>query len=152
MSLTPAQPAPRRNRGCLWGCLAMIAFLALPLLLAAGYGGWFLYQGYRHDPVLRAVGEMLRHDGMAAQVLGDHIRITGVEGSAVFFSYLPGHHETGHYILDLEGSRGGGTLAVDAHEDHGQLKVERMILTAPDGGRFDLLHHVIQSVPETDSI
>ena len=49
----PRRRAP--SHGCLWGCLAVLAFILLPVLLAAGYGGWFFYQGYRRDPVLRAV-------------------------------------------------------------------------------------------------
>jgi hypothetical protein len=80
--MTMTQQAPRRSNGCLWGCLAVLAIIFLPLIAAGGYGAWFLYQGFRHDPVLRTVAELARRDGLAHQVLGDGIHITGVEGNA----------------------------------------------------------------------
>ena len=76
--------APRRSNGCLWGCLAVMAFIFLPVILAGGYGAWFLYQGFRNDPVLRAVTELTRQDGLAHQVLGNDIEVTGVEGNVFF--------------------------------------------------------------------
>src|SRR6185312_13836505 len=70
MAMTQQQ-APRRSNGCLWGCLAVLAFIFLPLIAAGGYGAWFLYQGFRHDPVLCTVTELARRDGLAHQILGD---------------------------------------------------------------------------------
>ena len=84
-------PRPRQpvsGHGCLFGCLGALAVLLLPELLVSAYGAWFFYQGFRHDPVLQAVSELVRHDGMAEQVLGEDIRITGVEGNA--FSFMSG--------------------------------------------------------------
>ena len=90
----------------------MILLLALPPTLMGGYGAWFLWDGYRRDPVMRLVGEMVREDGMARQVLGSGAVVTGMEGN--FFSWMPGH--TSHsYVVTLQGPKGEGRLAVTSH-------------------------------------
>ena len=61
---TPYYP-PRRSHGCLWGCLILLLIFVLPPALLGGYGAWFLWDGYRHSPVLRVVNELVREDGMA---------------------------------------------------------------------------------------
>ena len=150
MTVNTYSAPPRRSHGCLWGCLAILAFIFLPLLVAAGYSGWFFYQGYSHDPVLRGVVELVRKDGMAEAALGENIHITGVQGSAL--SYVLGS-ESGSYVVTLAGSKGEGSLHVTAHSDHGHLTVERMMLDAPSGDHYDLLHHNIQPAQTpTDSI
>jgi hypothetical protein len=134
----PAYP-PRRSHGCLWGCLILILILALPPALIGGYGAWFLWQGYRRDPVLRVAGELVRQDGMAQQVLGSGATVTGVEGN--FFSWMPG--QTNHsYVVSLEGPKGEGRLAVLWHQAGMESpKLDTAILTGPDGRRYDLLKH-----------
>ena len=63
MPQTVSPPPPReRGNGCLWGCLILLLILAVPPALIGGYGSWFLWQGYRRDPVLRLVGEMVREE------------------------------------------------------------------------------------------
>ena len=134
---------PRHNRGCLWGCFAVLAFAFLPVLLAAITGGWFIYQGYRRDPVLQGVVALVRRDGMAEAVLGENIHVTGMEGSAL--TYMWGNGESGgSYVVDLAGSKGQGALHVTAHSRRGRLSVESMILDGPYGDHYDLLHHVAQ--------
>jgi Cytochrome oxidase complex assembly protein 1 len=140
MTVMQQSPTPRRH-GCLWGCLAILAVFLLPVALAAGYGAWFWYEGYRHDPVLRGVADLVRHDGMAEQVLGQNIRIEGVEGSAL--AYVWGQ-ESGAYVVLLAGSKGQGALHVTANEQSGRLDVQSMILDGPDGAHYDLLHHTVQ--------
>jgi hypothetical protein len=120
----------------------VLAFIFLPVLLAAGYSSWFLYQGYRRDPLLQSVVELVRKDGMAETVLGEDIHVTGIEGSA--FSYMWGRGQSGSYVADLEGSKGRGALHVTARTDHGRLSVQSMILDGPGGARYDLLHHTVQ--------
>jgi hypothetical protein len=146
-SAPPPSYPPRRGHGCLWGCLILLLILVIPPLLMGGYGAWFLWQGYRSDPVLRVVGEMVREDGMAQQVLGSGAVVTGVEGNV--FSWMPGH--TSHsYDVTLEGPKGQGRLAVTSH--HSDLegsKLDGAILTGPDGRRYDLLKH--QALPSDDS-
>jgi hypothetical protein len=154
--MSVATPSPgRTNRGCLWGCLAVLAFVFLPLLLAAGYGGWFLTQGYARDPVLRGVVQLVRRDGMAEAVLGENIHITGIAGSAL--SYMWGgpmwNDEAGSYVVLLAGDKGQGALHVTARTQQGRLTVERMILDGPHGDHYDLLHHTAQpGNSPTDSI
>ena len=144
--------APRRSNGCLWGCLAVIAVVALPFILAGGYGAWFLYQGFRHDPVLRTVTMLLRRDGLAHQVLGDDIRVSGIEGNA--FSFVPGLGTHTDYEVTLSGDKASGTLDVEADTSHGRIDIKSMILTMPHGGRYDLLRNLVLQQPrgETDSI
>ncbi len=136
---------PRRSNGCLWGCLAVLAFIFLPVILAGGYGAWFLYQGFRHDPVLRTVTELTRRDGLAHQVLGDDIQVTGVTGNA--FSFAPGFGSRTEYEVTVEGDKSSGTLDVEANMPHGQVQIRSMVLTTPNGGRYDLLHNVVLTEP-----
>jgi hypothetical protein len=135
-------PPPRSSHGCLWGCLAVLAFIFLPVLLAAGYGSWFFYQGYRRDPVLQAVVQLVRRDGMAQAVLGENIHVTGIEGSAL--SYIWGSESSGSYAVDVAGSKGRGALHITAFSRRGRLTVQSMMLDGPNGDHYDLLHHVAQ--------
>jgi hypothetical protein len=146
--MTVTQQTPRRSNGCLWGCLAVLAFIFLPVMVAGGYGAWFLYQGFRHDPVLRTVTELTRRDGLAHQILGDDIEVTGVTGNA--FSFVPNIGSRADYQVTVEGDKASGTLDVEADTAHGQVNIRSMILTTPNGGRYDLLHNVVLTEP-TDS-
>ena len=143
--MTMTQQAPRRSNGCLWGCLAILAFIFLPVIVAGGYGAWFLYQGFRHDPVLRTVNELVRRDGLAHQVLGDDIHVTGVDGNA--FSFVPGRGARTDYEVTLTGDKASGNLDVEADTSHGQVQIKSMILTLPNGGRYDLLHNIVLTEP-----
>jgi hypothetical protein len=151
-SVPPAQYPPRRGHGCLWGCLIVILILVIPPLLAAGYGAWYLWHGYRQDPVLRLAGELVREDGMAEQVLGYGAVVTGIEGN--IFSWMPGL-ASDSYEVALQGPKGPGHLSVSAHHSGlGPLKLDSAILTGPDGKRYDLLKHQAlpgegQGAPET---
>jgi hypothetical protein len=141
----PTYP-PRRGNGCLWGCLILAAILLLPPILAGGYGAWFLFDGYKRDPVLRVVGELVREDGMAQQVLGYGAVVTGVEGNV--FSWMPGR-SSHDYEIALQGPKGEGHLAVVSHQSgFGGFKLDSAILTGPDGRRYDLLKH--QVLPSDD--
>jgi hypothetical protein len=134
-------PAPRSRHGCLFGCLGALAIVALPVVLVSAYSAWFFYQGFRNDPGLRAVIELVRQDGMAEQVLGENIRITGVDGSAL--SFVPGIGTHSAYSVALTGSRASGNLAVESEIVRGRAHIETMILTGPDGTHYDLMHHTI---------
>lgn len=141
MTIAPTPPPPRSGHGCLFGCLGALAIFLLPVLLVSAYGAWFVYQGYRHSPVLQAVTELVRHDGTAGQVLGDNIHITGVEGDSFSFMTQWGSHSA--YVVSLAGSKASGTLAVAADTLQGHLQVQSMILVGPDGTRYDLMQHTI---------
>jgi hypothetical protein len=140
--MTMTQPAPRRSNGCLWGCLALLLVFFLPVVLAGGYGAWFLWQGFRNDPVLRTVAELTRKDGLARRVLGDGIHVTGVAGNA--FSFVPGLGSHIDYEVAIAGSRATGVLDVEADTARGRVEIRTLILTLPDGARYDLLKdHVL---------
>jgi hypothetical protein len=91
--------------------------------------------------VMRTVSELVRRDGLAHQVLGDDVHVVGMTGNA--FSYVPGMGSHSAYEVRLEGSKAEGTLAVEADTRHGRVNLTTMILTASDGGRYDLLHNQI---------
>jgi hypothetical protein len=146
---TLPEPRPRRSNGCLWGCLVIIAVIAVPSLLAGGYSAWFLYRGFRHDPVLRMVTVQLNRDGLAHQLLGDDIHVTGVEGNA--FSFMPGRGSHADYEVGLAGDKASGTLDVEADTSHGRVDIKSMILTMPRGGRYDLLRNLVLQQPRLDT-
>jgi hypothetical protein len=137
----PAQQPhyPKRGNGCLWGCLILLLIFCLPPVLLGGYGAWFLYDGYRHNPVLRVVDELVRDDGLAQQVLGRGATVTQVEGNV--FSWMPGRTGNDFDVL-LEGPKGEGRLAVRSHQPtFGAPVLDSAILAGPDGRRYDLLTH-----------
>ncbi|HJS45011.1 MAG TPA: hypothetical protein VJ753_01300 [Rhizomicrobium sp.] len=131
---------PRNNNGCLWGCLILLLILCLPPVLLGGYGVWFLYDGYKHNPVLKLVGELVRDDGLAQRVLGHGAVVTEVEGNV--FSWVPGTTSNDLGVV-LEGPKGEGRLAVKSHQpSSGPPILDSAILTGPDGRRYDLLQHL----------
>jgi hypothetical protein len=142
---TPSYPPQKRGNGCLWGCLIVMLIFALPPVLLGGYGAWFLYDGYKRNPLMRVVGELVRNDGMAQQVLGRGAVVTGVEGNV--FHWIPGKSNTENYVVLLEGPKGEGHLDVTAHHSlFGPSSMDSAILTGPDGRRYDLLKH--QQLPD----
>lgn len=128
-----------RSNGCLWGCLGVLLIVALPLIVSWGYGAWFLYRGFRESPMMRTAIELTQKDGLAQRVMGRPITVIGVEGNA--FSFVVGVGARSNYVLRLEGPRGVGTLAVTAHTEGAQAKMDALELTGPDGQHYDLLHH-----------
>jgi hypothetical protein len=128
-----------RSHGCLFGCLGVLLIVMLPVIVSWGAGAWFLWQGFRTSPAIRTAIEMTQHDGLAQRVLGQPIVITGMEGNS--FSFVAGIGARSSYVLRLEGPRGIGTLAVTSHMEAARAKIETLMLTGPDGQRYDLLHH-----------
>ena len=144
-SAPPPYYPPRRSNGCLWGCLIVLLLMFLPMIAAGGYGAWFFMDGYKRNPVLRVVGELVAHDGMARQVLGDGAVVTGIAGN--YFSWMPGSSSNAYDVL-LDGPKGEGHLAVTSHSGFMGPKLDSAILTGPDGRRYDLLKHdVLPSEP-----
>lgn len=133
----PRQERRRGGRGCLLGCLGVLVIVAAPLLFAWGYSAWFLYTGFRDTPMMRTITELTGRDRLAQQVLGPPVTVVGMEGN--FFSYMPGGGSRSEYLLRLQGSRATGTLSVATGAGRGPAAIERMILTGPDGRRYDLL-------------
>ena len=146
--MTVAQPQPplyppRRSgcgTGCLVGCLALLALLWLPVILAGGWGIWLWNTGLRHDPSFRLVAELVRQDGLVAQVLGNGSTVSGIDASN--FGWMPGLAEH-DYDVTLEGPKGEGHLAVKSHAGLTGPQLDSAILTGPDGRRYDLLKHQI---------
>jgi hypothetical protein len=121
------------------GCLILVLIVTVPPILAAGYGAWYLWEGYRHYPAYRLAADLVRRDGMTQQVLGPSPVITGVEGNV--FSWMPGLAAEG-FDVTLEGPKGEGHLAIiEHHSGSGPPQLDGAILTGPDGRRYDLLKH-----------
>ena len=140
--MTPA-PAPQyqapRRHGCLTGCLIVLLIVTVPPILAAGYGAWYLWEGYRHNPAYRLAADLVSRDGMTADVLGPGAVITGVDGNV--FSWMPGI-ASDSYVVTLEGPKGEGRLAItEHHSEFGPPHLDGAVLTGPDGRRYDLLTH-----------
>jgi hypothetical protein len=134
----PSYPPPRRN-GCLMGCLIVFLIVTVPPILGAGYGAWYLWQGWRHNPAYRLAADLVRNDGMAQQVLGEDPVITGVEGNV--FSWMPGLARDSYAVV-LEGPKGEGHLAItEHHSGFGSPVLDSAILIGPDGRRYDLMKH-----------
>ena len=134
----PQYPPPRRS-GCLIGCLVLMLIVTVPPILAAAYGVWYLWEGYRHNPAYRFAADLVRGDGMIRQVLGADPVIIGVEGNV--FSWVPGLASEG-FDVTLEGPKGEGQLAIiEHHSGSGPPQLDGAILTGPDGRRYDLLKH-----------
>jgi hypothetical protein len=127
---------PRRY-GCLLGCLGVMVLVSAPFIFAWGYSAWFLYSGFRDSPMMRTIVEMTERDGLAQQVLGAPIVVMGLQGNV--FTYIPGRGTRDEYTLLLQGARAMGTLSVATGSGAGRAKIESMILTGPDGRRYDLL-------------
>ena len=134
---SPPQYPPRRN-GCLWGCLILVLIVTVPPVLAVGYGAWYFWEGYRHNPAYRLAVDLVRHDGMAQQVLGQGVVVTGVVGNV--FHWIPGQSNHDDYDVTLQGSKGEGYLSMTSHlSGLDGWKLDSAILTGPDGRRYDLL-------------
>lgn len=138
MSQSDRSLPPRRSNGCLWGCAALFVILTLPVLVAGGTWAWFFYQGWRHDPAVRLARELVERDGLARQVLGTPIIVTGVEGNA--WSWTT-QGQSNAAILSLSGPKGEGTLEIHSHQDRSGPALDEATLTGPSGRKFDLLHH-----------
>jgi hypothetical protein len=132
----PLPPRPRGGRGCFPGCLWVGALIVVAIVGTAGYFGWYFYTGYKNDPVLQAVVHGLERDHIAQEVLGDPIVLTGIEGTN-FSTEIEGG-QTASYVAKLHGPKGDGTIMVTVHHQNGRDRLVTLILTGPDGRRYDL--------------
>jgi hypothetical protein len=124
--------------------MAVLLVFSLPALFAA----WFFWRGWGHDPALAAATELVRRDGIAHQVLGEDIHVTGIESRN--FAYAWGLFSENAYTVDLEGSSGSGTLDIRSHTGRSGVKIDTLRLTGPDGRRYDLMTHaILPSAPGT---
>lgn len=138
MSSLPDPVPPRRGNGCLFGCLALILVVALPVVLAAGYGTWRLTRGAQNDPVVQLARDLVSRDGMTRQLLGAPVTVTGVTGNG--WSWASGVGASHAYVLSLAGPNGQASLEIRARAGAGGPRLDQAILVTPDGLRFDLLH------------
>ncbi len=143
-------PPPRRSHGCLWGCLGVVL---LAILLGGGamlWSGWYVYQGFKSDPAMQTVVAIVQSNRTARDVLGDNIAVLDVQ-SERFTATLGQHNEkSATYTAQLQGSKGRGELHVTLHATTGALKVVSMILTGPDGTRYNLTDNTL--TPSNNSI
>lgn len=100
------------------------------------YGGWFLFSGFRNDPVLHGVMDTVNGDRIARAVLGDNIEITSLESSSFNSDITTGKHAA--YVARVRGSKGEGTLAITVDTLSGRTHVTSIVLTGPDGSTYDL--------------
>ena len=140
-------PPPRRSHGCLWGCLALAILLAVVGGGTAWWGEWYLTQGVRADPLLQKAMNVVRMSSTARDVLGDNIQIESVE-SEHFVSTL-GNGKTATYTATLRGTKGEATLHATLHSDGTGMKIVSIILTGPDGSRYNLTDETQSPPPKS---
>jgi hypothetical protein len=126
----PGEPRPHHH-GCLWGCLGLVLIVGLGIASMLGYSMWYVYTGFKNDPRLQSIMEVVRHDPRAEDVLGRNIHIVEVETHTFAFSTGLGDKAT--YTLRLAGSSGDGELKVDMDLSKKPAKVTVMVLTGEDG-------------------
>lgn len=148
MTETTPLPPPKRGNGCLWGCLGLVVIIVLPIMGIAGYGSWLVYHSVTSDAGLRTVVKNLAGQGITKQVLGDQVHLVSVDGGALSGTAFSGEHAL--YILHLRGSKGDGTATVIADLSFAGIHVTSMILTGPDGTRYDIFRHTL--IPPKNSI
>ena len=143
-------PPPRRSHGCLWGCLGVVLLAAVLGGGAMLWSGWYVTQGFKSDPALVNVLAVVNTNRTAHDVLGDNIQVLDVESERVA-AILGQHREkTATYTAQLQGSKGRGELHVTLHATGGAMKVVSMILTGPDGTRYNLTDNTL--TPSNTSI
>ena len=125
------QPPPRRNNGCLWGCLGTLVAIAVVVAGVFGFGAWYFYKGFERDVRLQTIMLTVRGDATAQAVLGKNIKLLEVEVHT--YDYSTGRGGTASYVLRLAGSEGEGELKVNLDLKGDSVKVTLMILTGKDG-------------------
>jgi hypothetical protein len=143
-------PPPRRSHGCLWGCLGVIL---LAVLLGGGsllWTGWWVYEGFKPDPAMERVLTAVRTNPTAHDVLGDNIKVLDVQSERFTAMFGVHREKSATYTAELEGSKGRGQLHVTLHATGGTMKVVTMILTGPDGTRYNLTNNTL--TPSNSSI
>jgi hypothetical protein len=129
-------PVPRRSHGIVWGCVVSVILIAALVGGLMLYGGWFFYEGFRHDRDLETALAAVRGNPVAHAVLGDGIAIEDMESET--FSATTGNGKTVSYTVRLRGNRGQGQLHIMLHSAGGDMKIVSMVLTGPDNARYNL--------------
>jgi hypothetical protein len=129
--------------------------ILIAALLGGGsllWTGWSLYQDVGSGPATEKVLALVKSNPTARDVLGDNIKVLDVQ-SERFTAVLGDHKEkSATYTADLQGSKSHGQLHVTLHaaDGNGAMKVVSMILTGPDGTRYNLTDNTL--TPSNDSI
>src|SRR5258708_39414184 len=98
--MTP-EHVPRRSHGLFWGCLGSIILVAAIVGGLLLYGGWVVFQGYKHDRNLETAMAAVRVNPVAHAVLGDGIAVESMESET--FSATTGNGKTVSYAVKLKG-------------------------------------------------
>lgn len=148
----PQEPValPRRSRGCLWSCLGVVLLFVVIAGGALLWGDWYIHSGFKRDSALQRAMTVVREDHQARAVLGDDIQVISVQSER--FSGVVGAERTrtATYTVTLKGSKGQGRLHVTLHSDGGAMQLVSMVLTGPDGTRYNLTDDSI--TPSQNSI
>jgi cytochrome oxidase complex assembly protein 1 len=156
LSEAPATPGPlppppaRSGHGCLWGCLIAVLIVAAMLVVGVGYMGWFFVNGFKDDATLKTVMVRVNADQTARAVLGDDIKVEGISSVNINDTLATGKHAD--YVVTVKGTKATGTLAADVEVVHGKTTIEMLVLTGPDGHRYDLSGASQTAPPNNNSI
>jgi hypothetical protein len=125
------EPAPRRKRSCLWGCLTALLVAALAGAALFGFGAWHFYRNLENDDRIQTAMAIVYGDPRTEMVLGRNIKVIDIEKHT--YNYASGSGRTATYTLRLAGSEGEGELKVYFDLNGPKAKVTLMVLTGTDG-------------------
>jgi hypothetical protein len=129
-------PPPRSGHGCIWGCGIAALIVVAAVVGTFSYLGWYLYSGFKNDTTLQMVMTTVNAEQTARSVLGDSIVVTSVSSTEINSSTETG--TTASYVAHVKGSRAEGTLEATIVTHHKVRHITMLILTGPDGRRYDL--------------
>jgi Cytochrome oxidase complex assembly protein 1 len=130
------KPHSHFGTGVLVGCLAPLALIGLLIVGGLIYGGYYLFNGYKHDASLQTVMAAVQHNPIAHAVLGDNIAIAGMP--SYNFRYNAGRHYAS-YVFSVRGSKANGTIHAGVSIAAGKTTIRALMLTGPDGRNYELV-------------
>ncbi len=129
----------RPARRTLWSVLGFgIIPLGIAGIVVAGaaiYFGYYMFFGYRSDPLLQTVMIAIQHSAAARPILGDNIAITGLP---FYDSCTDASGQTARYDFSVRGSKGAAAVSAAVFVPDGRPEIKTIVLTSPDGHRYDL--------------
>ena len=143
-------PQQRGGHGCLWGCLIAVLIVVAMLVVGFGYMGWFVVNGFKDDATLKTVIQSVNANRTARSVLGDDIKVAGVSSVNINDTLGTGKHAS--YVVTVKGTKASGTLEATVDVAHGKTTIEILVLTGPDGHRYDLSDGPQTAPPSNNSI
>lgn len=136
MAMRDQAARSRWGSGFAWGCLTPL--LVLGLLIAGGivYSGYFMTLGFRGDDSFKTVLTAVQSHPLAKDILGDKIAAQGSPSYNI--TYSTGGMRA-RYAFAVRGTHADGAVEAEVTRSNGKATITALVLTGPDGRRYDLL-------------